>query len=169
MCFIHTAASWIPHDYDKIPVERAALQSPVLDAVILRLGMIYGENDPNRRFSVPIQKMASGEKSIKIAKGMASFCASKCYVENVAHGIALAVARGQTGEIYNLADKQVLTELEWLELLAKKLNWPGEIITVGEETPGIAFAVSVSGFVVTTFRGVNRLTQREKSNTISIE
>lgn len=48
------------HDYEKILMERAALRSPVLDAVILWLGMIYGENDPNRRFADPIQKMASG-------------------------------------------------------------------------------------------------------------
>jgi len=127
----------IAHDYDKIPVERAALQSPLLDPVILRLGMVYGANDPNRRFADPIQKMASGKKSIEIAKDMADFCASKCYVENVAHGIALAVAQGQAGEVYNLADKWVLAEREWLELLARKLNWSGEIITVDKEIPGM--------------------------------
>jgi hypothetical protein len=36
------------HDYEKILVERAALQSPALGASILRLGMVCGENDPNR-------------------------------------------------------------------------------------------------------------------------
>lgn len=127
----------IAHDYDKILVERAALQSPLLDAVILRLGMVYGENDPNRRFADPIQKMASGAKSIEIAKGGADFRACKSYVENIAYGIALAVVQGQAGEVYNLADKWVFTEREWLELLAKKLNWSGEINTLDEEIPGI--------------------------------
>ena len=126
----------IAYDYDKILVERAALQSSLLDAVILRLGMVYGENDPNQRFADPIRKMASGAKSIEIAKGMAGFCACKSYVENIAHGVALAVVKGQVGEVYNLADKWVFTEYEWLELLANKLNWSGKIVTLDEEIPG---------------------------------
>ncbi|WP_332237192.1 hypothetical protein [Sporolactobacillus sp. KGMB 08714] len=76
-------------------------------------------------------------KSIEIAKGMADFCASKGYVENTAHGIVLAVVRGRAGEIYNLADNWVLTEREWWELLAQKLNWSGKIIPLDEGTPGL--------------------------------
>jgi nucleoside-diphosphate-sugar epimerase len=58
-------------------------------------------------------------------------------VENVAHGITVAVERGQAGEIYNLTDKWVFTELEWLELLAKKLSWTGNIITLDEKYHGM--------------------------------
>ncbi|MEY8352978.1 NAD-dependent epimerase/dehydratase family protein [Lachnospiraceae bacterium 54-53] len=124
----------IANDYEKILVEGAALESPVLDAVILRLGMVYGERDPNRRFADPIHKMASGAKTIGIAEDMAGFRACKSYVKNIAHGVVLAAMKGRSGEIYNLADKYVFTELEWLELLAKKLNWTGEIIPSDEKT-----------------------------------
>lgn len=127
----------IAHDYDKILVEQAALQSPLFHAVILRLGMVYGENDPHRRFSDPIQKMASGVKVIELEKNMVGFRTCKSYVGNIAHGIALAVRGGQVGEIYNLADQWVLTEREWLKFLAKKLNWSGDIITVDKEFAGM--------------------------------
>ncbi|MDR1181427.1 MAG: NAD-dependent epimerase/dehydratase family protein [Bacteroidales bacterium] len=121
------------HNYDKIPVEQATLQSPLLNTVIIRLGMVYGKNDPNRRFADPVHKMASGVKSIEIHKDMSCFRACKCYVENVAHGITLAIERGQVGEIYNLTDEWVFTEREWLELLAKKLNWTGNIVVLDEK------------------------------------
>lgn len=123
----------IAHDYEKILVERAAQQSSLLDAVIIRLGMVYGENDPNRRFADSIQKMVSGAKSIEIARGVADFRACKSYVENIAHGIALAAIKGQAGEIYNLADKWVFAERKWLELLTEKLNWSGKITILDEE------------------------------------
>lgn len=127
----------IAHDYEKILVEQAALQSSILNAVILRLGMVYGENDPNRRFAEPIRKMASGAKFIEIAKDMSGLCMCKSYLENIVYGIILAIEYGQVGEIYNLADNWVLTEREWLELLAKKLNWSGNIITLEEESSGL--------------------------------
>jgi nucleoside-diphosphate-sugar epimerase len=125
----------IAHDYEKILVERAALESSALNAVILRLGMVYGENDHNRRFADPIGKMKSGAKSVELSKGASEFRASKCYVDNVAHGIVLTAAQGQPHEVYNLADEWILTEREWCELLAKKLNRSGDIVVSDKENP----------------------------------
>ncbi|MDR2440616.1 MAG: NAD-dependent epimerase/dehydratase family protein [Planctomycetaceae bacterium] len=46
-------------DYEKIFVEREALQSPVMDVIILRLGMVYGKNDHNHRFLEPVKKLSA--------------------------------------------------------------------------------------------------------------
>jgi nucleoside-diphosphate-sugar epimerase len=102
----------IAHDYEKITVERAALESPIIDSVILRLGMVYGENDYNHRFLEPIRKMRRGDKAIELPRIMADFRACKCYVEDVAHGIRLAAEIGASGEVYNLAAQEVLSEIE---------------------------------------------------------
>ncbi len=115
------------YDYEKILVEKAALQSTVLDSVILRLGMVYGENDSNRRFSDVIRQMGSGADAIEISSGMAEFRSSKCYVEDVAHGIVLAAEKSPAGEIYNLSHHDTFTELEWSRQIAKLMNWHGEI------------------------------------------
>jgi nucleoside-diphosphate-sugar epimerase len=122
----------IAHDYEKILVERAALESAVIDAVILRLGMVYGKNDYNHRFLEPIRKMHQGNKRIELPKSMADFRACKCYVENIAHGVKLAVESTRSGEIYNLAAEEILSEMEWYQQIAKLMNWKGEI-SVTEE------------------------------------
>ncbi|WP_246258821.1 NAD-dependent epimerase/dehydratase family protein [Kroppenstedtia pulmonis] len=122
----------IAYNYDKILVEQAALQSPVLDTTIVRLGMVYGKNDPNRRFKDIIHQMNHGEKTIHIHEKEANLKTRKCYVENIAHGIALTAQKGAVGEIYNLADNQVFSELEWNQKIAKLMNWNGEFVVSSE-------------------------------------
>ncbi|MDR1270018.1 MAG: NAD-dependent epimerase/dehydratase family protein [Planctomycetaceae bacterium] len=122
------------YDYEKILVEHAALQSPVVDVIILRLGMVYGRNDPNYRFSEPIQKMYQNVKQIELSKNTADFRASKCYVKDIAHGIKLAAESNIRNEIYNLAALETLTELEWYQEIAKLMDWHGNIVVTQENS-----------------------------------
>jgi nucleoside-diphosphate-sugar epimerase len=116
------------YNYEKILVEHAALQSPVLDVTILRLGMVYGQNDSNHRFSEPIKKMYQNVKQIELSEDTANFRSSKCFVKDVAYGIKLAVESDICNEIYNLAAQEILTELEWHQEIAKRLDWHGDIV-----------------------------------------
>lgn len=124
------------HDYEKILMEKAAMHSTVLDAVILRLGMVYGRNDPKHRFLEPIQKMRQDTKRIELPKDAAAFRASKCHVEDVAHGIILAMESHATHEIYNLAARQALSEMEWYQRIAGLMHWHGDIVV--DETSAAA-------------------------------
>ncbi len=119
--------------YDKILVEQTALQSPVLDTVIVRLAMVYGKNDPNHRFKDIIYQMNDGAKTIKINEKIAALKTCKCYVENIAQGIALAAQKGTVGEIYNLADNGIFSELEWNKIIAKLMDWNGEFVITYED------------------------------------
>ncbi|XID94952.1 NAD-dependent epimerase/dehydratase family protein [Paenibacillaceae bacterium WGS1546] len=121
------------HDYDKILVEQAALQSPVLDTTVVRLGMVYGEGDPNRRFKEAIQAMHRGGKTISLHEKIAQLQMCKCYVGNVAHGVVLAAQKGAVGEIYNLADQRVLSELEWHRRIADLMKWEGELVVTSDD------------------------------------
>ncbi|MDR3085024.1 MAG: NAD-dependent epimerase/dehydratase family protein [Christensenellaceae bacterium] len=122
----------IAQDYEKILVESAALESPVMDATILRLGMVYGRNDPNHRFLERVQSMARGEPRIELPKAMADFRACLCYVEDIAHGIRLAAESRAAGEIYNLAAQETLTEAEWIRRIARLTGWKGELVLTGD-------------------------------------
>jgi nucleoside-diphosphate-sugar epimerase len=122
------------HDYEKILVECAAMQSPVIDAVILRLGMVYGKNDPNHRFREPVMLMRRGDKRIELPRQMAASRMCRCYVEDVAYGIGLAAEKGMPNEIYNLSALETPSEREWYERIAKLMEWDGEI-SVNQEAP----------------------------------
>lgn len=123
------------HDYEKILVEKTARQSSVIDAIVVRLGMVYGRNDPNHRFLEPIQKMRTGDKQITLAAAMANCRMSKCYVGDAAYGIKLAAEHGLAGEIYNLAAQEALTEREWYQQIATLLAWAGELVTGQASSP----------------------------------
>jgi nucleoside-diphosphate-sugar epimerase len=117
-------------EYEKIEAEAAALASPVIEPVILRLGMVFGANDPNRRFYDIIEGARGG--GVTLPANAAAW--ETCYagVKNVAHGIVLAAERGEAGEIYNLADKDVFTELAWSGKIAGLMNRNAKI-TVSEK------------------------------------
>jgi nucleoside-diphosphate-sugar epimerase len=122
------------YNYEKILVERAALQSPVLNVTILRLGMVYGRNDPNHRFAEPIKKMYQNIKQIELSENTAYFRFSKCYVKDVAYGIKLAVENNIGNEIYNLAAQEILTELEWYQEIANLMDWHSDIIVAKDNS-----------------------------------
>jgi nucleoside-diphosphate-sugar epimerase len=51
-------------------------------------------------------------------------------VENVAAGIALAATSGKaTGRIYNLAEPQSFSEVEWVERIARVAEWTGSVLS----------------------------------------
>jgi nucleoside-diphosphate-sugar epimerase len=108
-------------EYEKIDVETSALESPVIEPVILRLGMVYGANDPSRRFQDRIET-AQASGVVTLPKGAAAWRGCYSGVKNIAHGIALATERGRVGEIYNLADEDVFTEAQWCGKVAALLD-----------------------------------------------
>ena len=42
--------SWVGHDYEKIEVEQTIMQDPDISGTVLRLPMIYGPGDIQKRF-----------------------------------------------------------------------------------------------------------------------
>ncbi len=116
------------HDYDKILVEKAAFSSEHFETTVVRLGMVYGEHDPNRRFGETVRKMKENAASIFLPKSLAGWRGSKIYVGNAAHGIAMISERkDMIGETFNLAEEHPLTEKEWTEAIARLMEWHGTI------------------------------------------
>ncbi|MDR2456568.1 MAG: NAD-dependent epimerase/dehydratase family protein [Deltaproteobacteria bacterium] len=125
-------------EYEKIDVEAAALASRAIEPVIVRLGMVFGLNDPNRRFYDKIEAAKRG--AITLPANLAAWRACYAGVRNVAHGIALAAEKWRGGEIYNLADETVYTELEWSRIIAALMSLDVPITVSAENSQTLNYA-----------------------------
>jgi nucleoside-diphosphate-sugar epimerase len=128
---------WADDEYDKIPVEEAALSDPELPGTVLRLPMVYGPCDPLHRFHFVVKRMDDGRQQIIFSDDVAAFRTPRGYVENVGAAIAwAAVSEASKGRIYNIGERQCFSELEWAEKLAAAVGWTGKFVTLPrEQTP----------------------------------
>jgi nucleoside-diphosphate-sugar epimerase len=125
---------WLDGDYDKIPVERAVLGDAELPGTVLRLPMIYGPGDHLRRFHPVVKRIDDGRRAILIEEGWANWRAPRGYVENVTSALALAAVSSQAaGRIYNVAETQAFSELEWARMIAHATGWDGEFVVLPKE------------------------------------
>jgi nucleoside-diphosphate-sugar epimerase len=65
---------------------------------------------------------------------MAKWRGPRGYVENVAAAVALAATSARaTGRIYNVAESQPITELDWARKVASVAGWDGKFKVVPDE------------------------------------
>ncbi len=115
--------------YEKILVENLLRNTLPVPPTIARLALVYGPQDPRHRFAPYIKRMLDQRPYILLDQGKASWKWSRIFVRNAAHALQCLVEQGEKsrGKVYNLAEEAARTELEWLKILAEKLNWQGEI------------------------------------------
>ena len=113
--------------YDKIPIEMFVREN-VSNATILRLPMVYGPGDKQKRFSDYVEPMKTGRRTIEIADGWARFRTTYGYVDNIADAIAVAaIDETGRGETFNLGEPDAVDHREWAARFAKAAGWRGEI------------------------------------------
>ncbi len=128
--------AWLD-DYDKILVERVALQDPKLAGSVVRFPMVHGERDGQRRFYAIWKRMADGRRAILLSTGFAGFRSSRTHVDNAAHAVALVATDDRAvGRVYNVGEPDALTFSGWASLIAKQLSWGGQLVVwPSEELP----------------------------------
>jgi nucleoside-diphosphate-sugar epimerase len=105
-------------DYDKILVEERLRGGPV-PATILRLPMVYGPGDPQRRVQGALDRVSADDEPVVIGERQARWRTSRGYVENVAAAIVRAVTDdAAAGRTYNLGEPDALPEATWLRRVA---------------------------------------------------
>ncbi|HKW97410.1 MAG TPA: NAD-dependent epimerase/dehydratase family protein [Bryobacteraceae bacterium] len=129
--------AWLDDEYDKIPVEQAVMGDSQLPGTVLRLPMVYGPGDPLHRCFPILKRIDDGRRAILIPEDAARWRGPRGYVENVAAGIVLAVtAPDAAGRIYNLAEPEAFSEIEWAEKICHAARWHGTVIAVpADEAP----------------------------------
>lgn len=119
------------YNYDKILVEEAYRASDALTCTVLRLPMVYGPDDPQRRIFSYLKRMDDGRPAILLGAEQADWQWTRGYVENVAAAIALAATEEDAaGRTYNVGEADTATEAAWVRRIAAAANWRGEIVTV---------------------------------------
>ena len=129
-------------DYDKIPLEIALREREGLSGVILRLPMVFGPGDRQRRFRWIIEPMLIGADRLSVDPGWARWRTSYGYVEDVAHAIATATLHpATTNRIFNLGEGDPLDHRGWIDRFAASLDWRGAVVE--EAAPAGSLAASL--------------------------
>ncbi len=119
---------------NKNAVEEIVISHHSISGTILRMPMVFGPHDSQRRLSPYLRRMDDGRPVIMLEKGITEWKTCRGYVGNVAQAIALAAINDKSrGQIYNVADSSSLKEKDWVEKIASVVGWCGEIKTLGKD------------------------------------
>ncbi|MBI4570496.1 MAG: NAD-dependent epimerase/dehydratase family protein [Chloroflexi bacterium] len=122
-------------DYDKILVEHAARSSPFLPCTVLRLPMVYGERDNQRRIALELRRMDDSRPAIVLEETFANWRWTRLYAGNAAAAIARAVTDERAaGRVYNVGDPEALSYAGWVRAIGRAAAWPGEVRVVPDGT-----------------------------------
>ena len=115
--------------YEKILVERTAMAWSGGATTILRLPMVYGPNDRQRRVAKYVEKFRDDAGSLRLNTVEAAWRCTRGYVEDVAAAIKLAaLTEASVGEIFNVGEPEALSGAEWARAIAGATGWEGEIV-----------------------------------------
>lgn len=115
--------------YDKIPIERLILNHQEIAGTVLRLPIVYGPNDSQRRFFHYLKRMEDKRPYLLLEEGFADLRWTHGYVEDVAYAITLAVTNeSAAGKTYNVGQQHPLTMFNWIAEIGKACGWDGEVI-----------------------------------------
>ena len=120
-------------DYDKIPIEQMVGEQPNLPGVVVRLPMVYGPGDRQRRFAWAIKPMLAKAPVIEVDAQWAAWRTSYGYVDDVAAGLALAATHPSARGVYNLGPIEAPDHAHWAKRFAAVLGWRGEVRGIGRE------------------------------------
>jgi len=120
-------------DYDKIPIERALGEQLDLRGVVVRLPMVYGPGDRQRRFAWTIRPMLAKAAAIEVDAQWAAWRTSYGYVDDVAAGLALAATHPAANGVYNLGPIEAPDHAQWVDRFAAALDWRGELRRIARD------------------------------------
>jgi nucleoside-diphosphate-sugar epimerase len=116
-------------DYEKLDAEPQYLDR---GGVVLRLGMIYGEHDPQRREEFVLRRVRAGRRRIPVGPG--SWLWSRCYVGDVASAVlAAAVCQGAAGQVFNIGEPGSRSMLGWIRQILAAAGHEAELVAVPED------------------------------------
>ncbi len=118
--------------YDKLGVEKA-YKDTIENLLIFRIPATYGWPD-TRRISPFFDQMLDGKKEITLGNIESNFKFSRCLNRNAAFAIFCGIKAQDVGQhIYNVAEEQTHTELEWCQKIASFAGYQGNILVRGEK------------------------------------
>ncbi|MCP3424974.1 NAD-dependent epimerase/dehydratase family protein [Rothia sp. AR01] len=145
----------VPEDYEKLDVEELWLPR---GAVVLRLPMVYGPHDPQRREELVLRRIRAGRREVPVGAG--NLLWSRAHVDDVATGVLAALdTRAADGLAVNLAEPATAPIRAWMEQIARAAGAPLELVRVPEEAlpPDLALTGAPAQHVLASVERARRL------------
>jgi nucleoside-diphosphate-sugar epimerase len=116
-------------DYDKLDVEDVYLPR---GATSLRLPMVYGEYDYQRREEFILRRVRAGRTRIPVGSGM--WLACRGYVHDLARGIRLALENDVAqGYALNLCEEKTYSVRMWAQMILDAAGSRAELVRVADD------------------------------------
>jgi nucleoside-diphosphate-sugar epimerase len=143
--------------YDKLDVEPGYLAR---GGTALRLAMIYGEHDGQRREEFILRRVRAGRRRIPVGAGTS--LATRCYVGDVAAAVLAALDHpaAATGQVFNVGDLLTDTVRDYARRILAAAGYEAELVTVPEDVvPGDMEATKsvAQHFLVDSRKAMDRL------------
>ena len=117
--------------YEKLLVEGLTRSDTKVASTILRLPVVFGPNDPQSRTFEYVTRMHEGRQAILLGKKQANWKVTRGFVGDVAEAIsACAFKDDGKSHVFNVGEREAVTEKEWIKMLSRTMNWEGEIVEV---------------------------------------
>jgi len=115
--------------YDKLDVEPSYLAR---GGTVLRLSMIYGEHDGQRREEFILRRVRAGRRRIPFGAGTS--LDTRCYVGDVASAVLAALDRAPaaSGQVFNVGDLATDTVRDYAHRILAAAGHDAELVTVPE-------------------------------------
>jgi nucleoside-diphosphate-sugar epimerase len=116
-------------DYDKLDVEELFLAR---DAVVMRLPMVYGPHDGQRREEFVLRRVRAAREKIPVGAG--TWRATKGFVQDIARGMRLAIESESTrGQILNLGESHTYPMGDWAQMILDAAGSDAALVRVPED------------------------------------
>lgn len=130
----------VPDDYEKLDVEARWLAR---GAIVLRLPMVYGPHDQQRREDVVLRRLRAGRTRMPVGAG--NLLWSRAHVDDIATGVLAALdTRGADGLAVNLAEPQTVPIVSWYEQIIQAADADLELVRVPDQAlpPDLALSAA---------------------------
>lgn len=115
-------------NYDKLDVEDVYLPR---GALVVRLPMVYGEQDYQRREEFILRRVRAGRKRIPFGAG--SWLTCRVYVRDVARAIRLALSRPAVAGVLNICEDRTYSVGLWARMILAAAGSDAELVRVPDE------------------------------------
>lgn len=116
-------------DYEKIEVEERYVAH---GATALRLPMVYGPHDYQRREEFILRRVRAGRERIPVGSG--TWLGTKGFVGDLARGIRLAVeSDAARGQIFNLGESRTYPMGLWVRMILEAAGSDAELVRVPDD------------------------------------
>jgi UDP-glucose 4-epimerase len=115
-------------DYDKLDVEDVYLSR---GAMVLRLPMVYGERDYQRREDFILRRVRAGRARIPFGSG--SWLACRVYVRDVARAARLAIENDRVSGVFNVCEDRTYSMRMWARMILDAAGSTAELVRVPDE------------------------------------